>query len=334
MPGLFDPMSVRDVTFRNRIGMSPMCQYRAHGDGVPTDWHRAHYRARALGGAGLILTEMTDVEARGRITERCLGLWNDAQRDAFARLIDDVHAEGAKVGIQIAHAGRKSSLAGEIVAPSAIAFASGHPTPRALSTAEVEGMVAAFAAAAERAVAAGVDLIELHGAHGYLIQQFLSPVTNRRDDAYGDPARFPLEVIAAVRAGMPAGMPLVLRVSAREVGEGGYDEAFLLPLLGRFVAAGVDLVDVSSGGDAPVRPTAYPGYQLGLARTVRERVGVPVAAVGMLHAPEVAEYAVRSAHADLILVGRGMLRTPYWAHEAAHALGVAHALPGEYDKGL
>jgi NADPH2 dehydrogenase len=334
MPGLFDPLTLRDLTLRNRVGMSPMCQYCAHGDGVPTDWHRAHYRARAVGGAGLILTEMTDVEARGRITEGCLGLWNDAQRDAFARLADDIHAEGAKVGIQIAHAGRKSSLAGEIVAPSAIAFAPGRPTPRALTAAEVEGIVEAFAAAARRAVTAGVDVIELHGAHGYLIQQFLSPVTNQRDDAYGDPARFPLAVIAAVRGEMPAGMPLLMRLSLREVGPGGYDEAYLLPLLPRFVAAGVDAFDVSSGGDAPVRPNAYPGYQLALARTVRERVGVPVAAVGMLHAPDVAEYAVRSEHADVILVGRGMLRTPYWAHEAARALGVALPLPGEYDKGL
>jgi 2,4-dienoyl-CoA reductase-like NADH-dependent reductase (Old Yellow Enzyme family) len=334
MPGLFDPFTLRDLTCRNRVGMSPMCQYRAQGDGVATDWHRAHYRARALGGAGLVLTEMTDVEARGRITDGCLGLWNDAQRDAFARLADDVHAEGASVGIQIAHAGRKSNLAHDLVAPSAIPFAPDRPTPRALATAEVEGIVEAFAAAARRAVAAGVDAIELHGAHGYLLQQVLSPVANRRDDAYGDPARFPLEVISAVRRELPAGMPLLMRLSLREVGEGGYDEAFLLALLPRFVAAGVDLFDVSSGGDAPVRPNAYPGYQLGLARMVRERVGVPVAAVGMLHAPELAEYAVRSEHADLVLVGRGMLRTPYWAHEAARSLGVALPLPGEYDKGL
>jgi len=334
MPGLFDPFDLNDLHVPNRIGMSPMCQYRAAGDGVPTDWHRTHYRSRAVGGTGLILTEMTDVEPRGRITEGCLGLWNDAQRDAFARLAADVHAEGAAFGVQIAHAGRKSTLDSEIVAPSAIPFAPDRATPRALTIDEIHAIIAAFAEAARRAVEAGVDVVELHGAHGYLLHQFMSPASNRRDDDYADPARFALEVIAAVRAELPSGMPLMMRVSMREYQEGGYAPEHMMALLPKFVAAGVDMFDVSTGGDSPARPQVYPGYQLSYARDVRERLQVPVATVGMMHGAALAEYAVRDGHTDFVLVGRGLLRSPYWAHESARALGVSRPLPGEYDKGL
>ena len=334
MAGLFDPFVLRDLRLRNRVGMSPMCQYRAEGDGVPTNWHRTHYRSRAVGGTSLILSEMTDVEPHGRITEGCLGLWNDVQRDAFARIADDVHAEDAAFGVQLAHAGRKSMLASEIVAPSAVPFAPDRPTPRALETAEVERIVESFGSAARRAVAAGCDTIELHGAHGYLVHQFLSPVTNRRDDAYGDPARFALEVIGAVRSEMPAGMPLWLRLSMREYQPGRYAPEHVHPLLPRFIEAGVDAFDVSTGGDSPVRPVTYPAYQLSYATAVRRRTGLPVAAVGMMHAPAVAEYAVREERTDLVLVGRALLRRPYWTHEAAIELGVTHELRGEYAKGV
>ena len=334
MPGLFDALELKGATLRNRIGMSPMCQYRAKGDGVPTDWHRTHYRSRALGGVGLIITEMTDIEPRGRITEGCLGLWNDDQRDAFARIGEDVHAEGAAFGVQIAHAGRKSTLDTEIVAPSAIPFSEDRKTPRALTVDEIESIVAGFATAAKRAVEAGVDVVEVHGAHGYLLHQFLSPLSNQRDDEYGEPSRFPLEVVEAVRAALPSTTTLMLRLSLREHQPGGYGRDHVLPLIPAFVAAGVDAFDVSTGGNGPQRPATYPGYQLSDSEAVKRAVDLPVASVGMLHAPELAEHAVREGRTDLVLIGRGLLRNPYWAHEAALQLGVQHQLPGEYAKGL
>lgn len=333
MPGLFDPFTIGDVEVRNRIGMSPMCQYRAEGDGVATDWHRAHYRSRALGGTGLILTEMTDVEPRGRITEGCLGLWNDEQADAFCRIADDVHDEGATFGIQIAHAGRKSTLDGA-VAPSAVPFAPDRAAPRTLDVAEIAAIVDAFAHAAELAVRAGVDVIELHGAHGYLIHQFLSPISNLRDDAYGEPSRFAIEVVEAVKARIPASVPLLFRISMQEYQPGGYGPDHLLPVLPKLVEAGVDMFDVSTGGNGPMRPSVYPGYQLRHATAVRDAASVPVASVGQLNHPALADYAVREGLTDVVLIGKGLLRTPYWAHEAARALGHEHELPGEYAKGV
>ena len=334
MPGLFDPFELRDLTLRNRIGMSPMCQYKAQGDGVPTDWHRTHYRSRALGGTGLVIAEMTNVEARGRITEGCLGLWNEAQRDAFARIADDVHAEGAAFAIQIAHAGRKSTVPGTPLAPSAVPFAPDRVVPRAATVDEIHALVEAFATSTRLAVQAGVDAIELHGAHGYLLHQFFSGLSNHRDDAYADPVAFPLQVVHAVRAEMPSGMPLLLRISLREHQPGGYGRERWLEHLPAIVAAGVDLLDVSTGGNGPHRPPTFPGYQLGDATVVREATGLPVAAVGMLHDPALAEYAVRAERTDLVLVGRGMLSKPYWAHDAARTLGVEHRLPGEYAQGV
>lgn len=334
MAGLFDPLEIGTLKLRNRIGMSPMCQYRAHGDGVPTDWHRTHYRSRALGGVGLVLSEMTDVEARGRITEGCLGLWNDAQADAFARVAEDVQAEGAKFGIQIAHAGRKSTLAGEAVAPSAVPFAADRQAPRPLAASEITEIIDAFRLSAALAARAGVDVVELHGAHGYLLHQFMSPISNRREDEYADPLRFPLEVVRAVKGVLPSGVPLLFRVSLREYQPGGYDSDYMLGLLPALVQAGVDGFDVSTGGNGPQRPDAYPGYQLRHAKQVRCRFGKPVAAVGQLQSPALADYAVREGLTDLALIGRGLLRTPYWAHEAARELGVEHQLAGEYAKGI
>jgi len=334
MTALFEPFTQAGRPMPNRIGMSPMCQYRAEGDGVPTAWHDTHYRSRAVGGAGLILTEMTDVTPEGRITNGCLGLWNDAQEAAFARIADSVHAEGSAFGIQIAHAGRKSMLDGDILAPSAIPFAPDRKVPRALTIDEIGRLIEAFAASARRAARAGVDVVELHGAHGYLVHQFLSPISNQRDDAYGDPFRFALEVVEAVKSELPSSVTLWFRVSAREYQPGGYDETALDALLPRLVDAGVEVFDVSTGGNGPARPEVYPGYQLKYARWVRELTGVPVASVGALHHPALAEFAVREGWCDVVLIGKAMLRTPYWAHEAARALGVEHVMAGEYDKGV
>lgn len=337
-PGLFTPLDLGAVTLRNRIAMSPMCQYQARGDGTPTTWHTVHYVARAIGGLGLVMTEMTDVTPNGRITDGCLGLWNAAQRDAFARIVDACHEHGAAVGVQLAHAGRKSTLApdrgGDLVAPSAVPFAPDRPTPRALQVAEIEGIVEAFGRSAALAVEAGFDVIELHGAHGYLIHQFMSPSSNRRDDRYGERDRFALDVIREVRRHLPAGTPLVFRVSATETNPDGYEADEVLAMTGRFLDAGVDALDVTTGGNGPIRPEAYPGYQVRHAERYRRRFGVPVMAVGRLESPHLADAIVRDGRADVAMIGRGLLRNPYWPRDAADALGAEFTLPGVYEMGI
>jgi len=333
MPALFDPIDLAGVTLRNRVVMSPMCQYRAAGDGVATAWHEMHYRSRASGGVGLILTEMTDIEPRGRITEGCLGLWNGQQAAAFARLADAVHAEGARFGVQIAHAGRKSMLEGEIVAPSAVPFSPEHRTPRALERPEILELISLFGESAALAVSAGADVIELHAAHGYLIHQFMSPMSNRRDDEYGDPARFAVDALMAVKARVPAEVPVIVRLSAVEYGEGAYGLELALDVARKLTAAGADAFDVSTGGNGPVRPPAYPGYQLRYATAIKEATDVPVMAVGSLHYPALAEYAVREGLTDMVAIGKALLRNPHWAYEASRELGQELELPGEYAKG-
>lgn len=336
-PALFTPFTIRGVTFKNRIMMSPMCQYSVDAeDGRPNTWHFVHYVSRAVGGAGLVMVEMTAVDPHGRITVNDLGLWDDAQIPAYARLAEAVHAQGARIGIQIAHAGRKAYSPGlHPVAPSAVAFpAPGYRVPEALSPAAIARIVEEFAAAARRAVAAGMDLIEIHGAHGYLLHEFLSPLSNRRDDAYGDPTRFPAEVTAAVKSVIPATMPLFMRVSAVDYDPAGYQLDGLVERLGPLVAAGVDLFDVSSGGNDPIGPeTVYPGYQVPYARAVRQRWRVPVAAVGMLDDPALAEHVIAGGLADLVVIGRGFLRDPYWPNSAARALeGGVVQVPHQYHR--
>lgn len=336
-PALFSPFNLRGLTLKNRIMMSPMCQYSVDAeDGRPNTWHFVHYVSRAVGGAGLIMVEMTAVDPDGRITVNDLGLWEDGQIPAYARLVEAVHAQGARIGIQIAHAGRKAySPSLRPVAPSPIAFpAPGYRVPEALSVDAIHRLVEAFAAAARRAVAAGMDLIELHGAHGYLLHEFLSPLSNRRTDAYGDPTRFPTEVVTAVKAEIPATMPLFMRISAVDYDPGGYGLDGLLERLGPLVAAGVDLFDVSSGGNGPTGPEApYPGYQLPYARAVKHRWHLPVAAVGLLDDPALAEHVIAAGDADLVAIGRGFLRDPYWPNTAARALeGGVVQVPHQYHR--
>ena len=315
--------------------MSPMCQYMVEAeDGKPNDWHFVHYTSRAVGGTGLIIIEMTDVEPDGRITNRDLGLWSDEHIPAFRRIVDSIHRHGAKVAVQIAHAGRKAQDAETPVAPSPIAFDSTFRTPRELTADEVRAMVDKFAQAARRAVKAGVDAVELHGAHGYLLHQFHSPLTNRRKDEYGqDLSRFGTEVVRAVRAELPADMPLLMRISAVEYAEGGYGLDHAIELCRKYRDAGVDLFDVSSGGESPTGAKPYPGYQVPFARAVREKVGVPVIAVGLLDDPVLAEHVVASGAADLVAVGRGMLRNPYWAIDALRALGDKAPVAEAYVRG-
>lgn len=316
------PFSLKGLTLKNRIVMAPMCQYSVEAkDGKPNEWHFVHYVSRAVGGTGLIIIEMTDVDPDGRITDYDLGLWSDDHIEPFARLIAEIKKHGAKVGIQIAHAGRKAQDAAQPVAPSAIPFGPDFKTPRALSTTEVGEMVEKFRAAARRAVAAGVDTIELHGAHGYLLHQFHSPAINQRDDIYGqDRARFGVEVIQAVKSVMPESMPLLFRISAVEYIDNGYDLDYSIELCKRFKAAGVDMIHVSSGGEGPVgttrKPGNYPGYQLPMARAIKQEVDIPVIGVGMLDDPKLAQAAVANGDVDLVAIGRGMLRNPYWAMHA------------------
>lgn len=334
---LFSPFSLGTTTLRNRIVMSPMCQYKSHGDGRMNDWHTVHYLSRAIGGTGLILTEMTNVEPRGRITLGCLGLWNEGQADAFARLADQVHGYGAAIGIQLAHAGRKCLIAGnDTVGPSSVPFDGGadRPPPRPLLVGEIESLIEAFGRSAALAARAGFDVIELHGAHGYLIHQFMSPSSNKREDEYGDKSKFAIDVVQEVRRNIPPNLPLMFRVSAVETNPDGYSIADVFAICDRLCTAGVDAFDVTTSGNGPIRPLDYPGYQLHYAGSFKQRYGLPTSAVGRLESPAIAEYAIQSGAADLTMIGRGLLRNPYWARDAADHLRAELRLPGEYERGI
>jgi len=356
MAKLFEPLALRDLTIRNRIVLPPMCQYQClAADGVITDWHLAHYGARAAGGFGLLIAEATAVAPEGRITPHCAGLWNDTQRDAWARVVAFCHKQGAAIGVQLGHAGRKGSVysdfagptgsvpdsAGgwETIGPSAIAFPDYRP-PRAASLADIERIKADFAAAAIRADAAGFDAIELHAAHGYLLSEFLSPLTNHRDDAYGGDfdgrTRLLREVVDAVRAVWPDGKPLLVRLSATEWLPDGWSLDESVRLAGVLGAQGVDLIDVSSGGNVPAKIALGPGYQVPLARAVRQ-AGVPVTAVGLITEPELAEAILVEGSADAVEIGRAALREPSWPQRAARDLRVEDAkrfYPPSYWRGV
>ncbi|MEH7119490.1 NADH:flavin oxidoreductase/NADH oxidase [Neobacillus vireti] len=340
MDHLFSPYEIKGLQLKNRVVMPPMCQYSVtNKDGVATDWHYVHYVSRAIGGASLIIIEMTDVEPDGRISDYDLGLWSDDQIPALKRIIDACHEYGAKVGIQIAHAGRKAVDAAEPVAPSAIPFDEKSKTPRSLSTDEVKDMVEKFRLAAQRAVKAGVDVIELHGAHGYLIHQFTSAYTNKRTDEYGQElTKFGKEVIQATKSQMPEDMPLIMRISGREYVEGGYGINEAIEFGREFQKAGVDMFHVSAGGEGPIaaagRPGTHVAYQVPLARAIKEALNIPVIAVGRLDEPELANSVVGNEDADLVAVGRAMLRNPYWALEAATVLHKEIDIPTQYERGF
>lgn len=340
MKDIFSPFTIKGMELKNRIVMPPMCMYSVDKkDGVATDWHVMHYVSRAIGGAGFIMIEMTDVEPDGRISDFDLGLWSDEQIPALKRIVDACHSYGAKVGIQIAHAGRKAEDAGVPVAPSAIAFDENSKQPRALTTEEVKGMVEKFRTAVARAVKAGFDTIEIHGAHGYLIHQFHSPLTNKRDDEYGkDLTRFGREIIQAAKGEMPGDMPLMMRISAKEYVEGGYGIGESIAFAKEYQKAGVDMFDISSGGEGPItawgRPGTHAAYQVPLAKNIKKALDIPVVAVGRLDDPILANAVIGNEEADLVAVGRGMLRNPYWALEAATKLGKETAIPKQYTAGF
>lgn len=327
MENLFTPIRIKGLELKNRIVMPPMCQFSVEAeDGRANDLHYVHYVSRAMGGVGLIILEMTNVEAAGRLTRKCLGLWSDEQIEPIARIVAACHKFGAKVAIQIGHGGRKADNAFDTVAPSAIRFSEEYKIPRALSTAEAEEMIIQYADAVERAIKAGVDSIEIHGAHGYLIHQFHSPLTNQRKDKFGeDKSLFGKEIIRESRKKMPADMPLIFRISAIEYVEGGYDLDYAAELTLQYKSAGADIFHVTSGGEGPLvgsggRPGVHAGYQVPMARRIRQETDLPVIAVGKLGDFALANSLIGNRDADLVAVGRGLLQNPNWALKAAKSL--------------
>ncbi|KLJ01681.1 NADH:flavin oxidoreductase/NADH oxidase [Luteimonas sp. FCS-9] len=349
MSELFSPLAQRALTLRNRIAVSPMCQYSAV-DGLPDHWHLVHLGSRAVGGAGLVMAEAAAVLPEGRISPEDVGLWNDAQAQAWAPIAAFVRAQGAVPAIQLAHAGRKASTHApwrghgavaeadggwQVVAPSASAYGERYPSPVALDADGIAAVVDAFRTAAQRALAAGFELVELHAAHGYLLHQFLSPLSNARDDAWGGGfegrTRLVLDVVDAVRAVWPERLPLWLRLSATDWVEGGWDVEQSVALARLLAPRGVDLVDVSSGGLSPAqRIDAVPGYQVPFARRIRAEAGIATGAVGLITTPEQAERIVADGDADVVLLARELLRDPYFPRRAAQALGATIEAPAQY----
>jgi 2,4-dienoyl-CoA reductase (NADPH2) len=348
-PILFTPLTLRGMTFRNRIAMSPMCQYSAM-DGLASDWHLVHLGSRAVGGAGLVMVEATAVVPEGRISPGCLGLWDDAHVEPLSRIARFVQAQGAVAGIQLAHSGRKGSCHASwaggaplsaadgswtVRAPSSLAFDDRSPVPSALEAAEIDAVVASFRSAALRAVAAGFGVIEIHAAHGYLLHEFLSPLTNRRTDHYGGSfehrTRIVRRVACAVRSAVPAQMPLFVRISATDWVEGGWDVAQSVELARWLERDGADLIDTSSGGLLPdVEIPVTEGYQVSFAQAIREQTGIPTAAVGQIERPEHAEEILRGGSAELIFIGRALLRNPYWSLQAEEMLESMATWPAPY----
>jgi 2,4-dienoyl-CoA reductase-like NADH-dependent reductase (Old Yellow Enzyme family) len=347
---LFSPLTIRGLTLPNRIAVSPMCEYSSI-DGFANDWHLVHLGSRAVGGAGLVFTEATAVVPDGRISPEDLGIWKDEHIPMLARIASFIREQGAVAGMQLAHAGRKASTAAPwnggkpigvenggwspLVAPSAIPFAEGYQTPVALDEAGIRSLVASFTDAARRALDAGVQVIEIHAAHGYLINEFLSPLSNTRTDAYGgsfeNRTRFLRQIVEAVRAVWPDHLPLFVRISATEWTEGGWDIEQSVELARAVAPLGVDLIDCSSGGNVPKgRIPLGPGYQVPLAARVRAESGVPTGAVGLITSAPQADEIVRSGKADLVFLAREELRDPYFPLHAARELGAHIAWPKQY----
>lgn len=334
---LFTPLTIKDMQVRNRIVMASMCQYSAGADGVATDWHLVHYATRAVGGVGLIIVEATAVEPRGRISDNDLGLWSDEQIPMLKRIVDNAHRHGAKIGVQLAHAGRKSESASSTpVAPSPVPFTPDSIKPSELNDSEIKEIQKAFVDAAKRANSAGFDMIEVHAAHGYLINQFLSPISNKRNDEYGgsleNRVRFLRETLEEVHKVWPSEKPVFVRVSAVDYLPGGIDLDEMVRIVNILKECGVDLWHVSSGGIAPANIDAYPGYQVNYSSGIRNKVGVKTAAVGAITMPEMAESIIASGHADMVALARELLRNPYWPFTAARELGVELEWPKQYER--
>ena len=350
MAHLFDPLSIRGLTFANRVFVSPMCEYSSV-DGYANDWHFVHLGSRAVGGAGLVLTEATAILPEGRISPQDLGIWSDDHIEPLARIVRFIHAQGSVAGMQLAHAGRKASThrpwaghgavpehAGgwkKVVAPSALAFTDGYPMPHALTGDGIQEIVAAFAKSARRACEAGFQVIEIHAAHGYLIHEFLSPLSNRRQDEYGgsfeNRIRLLREIVAAVRSAWPERAPLFVRISATDWIDGGWDIQQSVELARGLRELGVDLIDCSSGGNVPhAKIPVGPGYQTLFAERIRREAEIMTGAVGMITSSVQAEQIVGVGQADAVIIARELLRDPYWPLRAARELGQAVSWPVQY----
>ena len=351
MAALFTPFAQRGRTMRNRVALSPMCMYSSH-DGFANDWHLVHLGARAAGGCGLVMTEATAVEPQGRITPQDLGIWQDEHIETLAHVVRVIQGHGALAAIQLAHAGRKagyyrpwSPVRGVVPVedggwtnqrgPSPVAFREGAPTPAEMSTAEIAEVRDAFVQGARRAHEAGFDVIELHSAHGYLLHQFLSPISNRRTDEYGGDfagrTRLHRELVREVRAILPEDKPLWMRISATDWVEGGWTIEESVQLARDLRALGLDLMDVSSGGSTPDAEIPIgPGFQVPFAAQIRAEAEIATGAVGMLTTPEQADAIVAEGQADVVLLGRELLRNPYWPLQAASALGAPAPWPDPY----
>lgn len=351
-PRLFTPLKLRELEIRNRIFVSPMCQYSCNDDGLANAWHHVHLGSRAVGGAGLVMTEAAGVSPQGRISPQDLGIWNDAQAEALKPIVTFIREQGATPAIQLAHAGRKASTAPPWeggspvgsdrhgwtpVGASALPFTEEHPTPTELDETGIDGIVEQFASGARRALGAGFQVAELHMAHGYLLHSFLSPLSNRRDDRWGgsleNRMRLPLAVAKAVRECWPQELPVFVRISASDWMDGGWDLAQSVTFAERLRELGIDFIDCSSGGLVPnARIPAAPGFQTPFAHTVRDRTGIATGAVGFITSPEQAEHILTTGQADAVLLARELLRDPYWPLHAARALGAQIDWPKQYER--
>jgi 2,4-dienoyl-CoA reductase-like NADH-dependent reductase (Old Yellow Enzyme family) len=350
MSALFDPLTIRHLNLANRVFVSPMCQYSS-ADGYANDWHFVHLGSRAVGGAGLVLTEATAVLPEGRISPHDLGIWADGHIEMLSRIVRFIHDQGSVAGMQLAHAGRKASTrrpweeAGtlaeseggwtNVVAPSALPFTDTYPMPQALTRDGIQQVVAAFAAAARRACQAGFRVVEIHAAHGYLIHEFLSPLSNKRDDEYGgsfeNRIRFLLEIVRAVRSSWPTELPLFTRISATDWVDGAWDIEQSVRLAAQLRQLGVDLIDCSSGGNVPhAKIPVGPGYQTAFAEKIRREAEIMTGAVGMITSPVQAEHIIRTGQADAVIIARELLRDPYWPLRAARDLDQPIAWPVQY----
>ena len=348
---IFSPMNIRGVNLRNRIFVSPMCQYSSI-DGIPNDWHFVHLGSRAVGGASLVIAEATAVSAEGRISPSDTGIWNDDQVSAFKRIAAFIESQGAVPGIQLAHAGRKASTAvpwkdrhpvpisdggWQTIAPSPIPFEAGNPVPHELSIEEIDSLINKFADATRRALLAGFKVIEIHMAHGYLLHEFLSPICNHRHDQYGGSLekrmKMPLKVAEIVRRTWPESLPLFVRISATDWVENGWDLAQSITFSRKLKDVGVDLIDCSSGGLVPnAEIPAGPGFQVPFSAAIRREVEIATAAVGLIVDPQQAEQILVCGEADAVVLARAMLRNPYWPLTAAHELGADIKWPIQYER--
>ncbi|WP_394137331.1 NADPH dehydrogenase NamA [Cytobacillus oceanisediminis] len=333
---LFSPFTIKDVTFKNRIVMAPMCMYSSHNeDGLVQNWHRTHYTSRAVGQVGLIILEATAVTPQGRISPQDLGIWSDDHIPGLKELTDLMKEYGAATGIQLAHAGRKATVEGEILAPSAIAFNEKMKKPKEMTKEEISETIDAFRQGADRAKKAGFEVIEIHAAHGYLINEFLSPLSNKRTDEYGGSAenryRILHEVLEAVKTVWEG--PLFVRVSANDYQEEGLTAKDYAEMGKWMKEQGVDLIDVSSGAVVPARIHTYPGYQVKYSETIKEGADIQTGAVGLITSGLQAEEILQNDRADLIFIARELLRDPYWPRTAAKELGVSIEPPKQYERG-